>query len=160
MRDFHDYVRDVLHYEQDTGVFRWRISSGTRRRGAIAGHIDDQGRPKLQVNGDRYLQSRLAWYWMVGAWPRHEIDHIDGDHANNRWENLREATRSENECNKPARASNTSGAKGVRRVGGRWRAEIQKDGERVHLGYFDTREGARQAYIDAAESLHGVFACA
>ena len=158
MREFHDMVRDALRYEQETGLFRWRISHGNRRRGQIAGHIDDQGRPKIQVNGERFLQSRLAWYWMKGAWPNAEIDHINENQADNRWCNLREATRSENECNKSLKSNNTSGIKGVRKVGGRWRAEIMKDGKAKHIGYFDTSEAARQAYLDSADKLHGEFA--
>ena len=158
MRDYHDAVRDALHYDQNTGDFTWRISHPNAKAGTKAGHIDDQGRPRVWVMGTRYIASRLAWYWMTGAWPTAEIDHINGDKSDNRWCNLREATRSQNECNKGLKANNTSGVKGVRKVGGRWRAEIWRDGVRHHLGYHDTKEAARQAYMDAATELHGEFA--
>ena len=159
MRNSFEQIRNVLYYDQKTGIFQWRISHGNRQRGMVAGHIDDQGRPKVQVNGCRYIQSRLAWFWMTGALPKNEIDHINNDHADNRWSNLREATRSENECNKTIKANNTSGAKGVRKVNNRWRAEIMIGGKAIHVGYFATRELAQSAYAVKAKELHGDFAC-
>ena len=158
MRDLHTGVRDVLNYSPKTGIFTWRVSNGCRKTGDIAGHIDDQGRPRVQVFGKRYMASRLAWFWMTGAWPKNEIDHINRDWSDNRWANLREATRSQNTMNMSVASRSKTGIKGVWFVDGRYRAEIMRDGKRHYLGRFKTKEAARQAYIDAAEKLHGEFA--
>lgn len=87
-------------------------------------------------------------------------DHIDGDGLNNRRDNLRAATKSENMHNSGRKAANTSGYKGVgwcRRLG-RWRARIRTSSGRKYLGSYDTREAAYAAYCDAAERIHGEFA--
>jgi hypothetical protein len=89
-----------------------------------------------------------------------ETDHIDGDGLNNRRSNLRFATTSENQRNRVASANNTSGGrKGVNfhRYSGRWRASIQLNGKRRHLGYFDTPDQAHAAYCESAVRLHGDF---
>ena len=159
MTDSHTKIQNLVTYVPETGRFHWRISHGNRRLGDAAGHADDRGRPKIQVDGNRYLQSRLAWFWMTGAWPKNEIDHINGNHADNRWSNLRQATRSQNECNKSLKANNTSGRKGVRKVNNRWRAEIMVNQESQHIGYFDTARQASVAYKIRAKRLHGEYYC-
>lgn len=91
--------------------------------------------------------------------PDVEVDHIFGNKLDNRKQNLRAATRSENQRNRPAPRHNTSGHKGVsrHRQTGRWRAEIQVDKKRRHLGLFDTPEEAAAAYAEAARAAgeHG-----
>lgn len=90
------------------------------------------------------------------------IDHIDGNSLNNRIENLRAATQSQNLCNRGKPKSNTSGYKGVYfdKTKNKWRAEIQKHGEVHRLGYFNAAEEAGAAYNTAAKELHGEFSCA
>ena len=88
-----------------------------------------------------------------------EVDHIDGDPANNRRSNLRLCTRAENGRNVRRRVDNSSGLKGVcwhKRVR-RWRAQIRINGKHGHLGYFETFEQAKAAYDAAAEILFGDF---
>jgi hypothetical protein len=65
------------------------------------------------LTGVLYREHRLAWLYMTGEWPTHEIDHINGDRVDNRFCNLREATASENRWNSRKRVNNTSGYKGV-----------------------------------------------
>jgi AP2 domain len=89
-----------------------------------------------------------------------EIDHTNLDKTDNRFENLRDATRSKDGANLRALRTNTSGAKGVcwdKRCG-KWKASIQHDGKCYHLGYRDTREEAAALYAAAAEKYHGEFA--
>lgn len=90
-------------------------------------------------------------------------DHIDGDGLNNRRSNLRPATYAQNQYNKRAAATSSSGYKGVRhaswaRSKNRWRAQIMKDGARIDLGYHATAEDAARAYDDAAFRLFGTYA--
>ena len=97
---------------------------------------------------------------MTGAWPAAEIDHVNSDGFDNRWSNLREATRAQNTRNTRAHHNNRSGMKGVyfeKRIG-RWYARIMVDRKQHNLGSYDTAELAHRAYCEAAERLHGAFA--
>jgi hypothetical protein len=94
---------------------------------------------------------------MTGKFPEQEIDHIDGDGTNNRWENLREATRAQNNAN--CRGYNKCGIKGVYQRGPSWIAQISPNGGRsIHLGCFRTPEEAHAAYLAAAHKYFGEFA--
>jgi len=97
---------------------------------------------------------------MTGAWPKHQIDHHNLDKADNRWRNLREATRSQNQANRRAHSNSRSGIKGVYLEGrsGRWRAQVQHKGRTHNLGRFDTAEEARAAYATAAAATFGEYA--
>ncbi|MCI0598731.1 MAG: HNH endonuclease [Beijerinckiaceae bacterium] len=94
----------------------------------------------------------------MGAWPIAQIDHINGDRADNRFLNLREATRTENAWNAKLRSDSHSGFKGVRRHKRRWCAYIKVSGKQKHLGSFATPEEAHDAYCRAAREHHGQFA--
>ena len=87
------------------------------------------------------------------------VDHIDRDKLNNHKSNLRYATNSENNMNKSRQSNNTSGAIGVsfRKDRNKWRATIQKDGKLIHLGYFETKEGAIEARSKAEETYFKEF---
>lgn len=89
-----------------------------------------------------------------------DIDHRDGNSLNNRRANLRLATHAQNQHNRKAYATNTSGYKGVSyyRPTGKWVARIELKGKCKGLGYFFTPEAAHAAYIAAAKELHGEFA--
>jgi hypothetical protein len=150
-----------LSYDPATGHFMWRQRRGGRAvAGAEAGSINNRGYRWICIDGCLYLAHRLAWLYVYGVWPSAEIDHIDGDPANNRLANLREATRAENGRNLRRRADNTSGAKGVcfEKSVGRWRASINVNGSQRHLGYFNTVKDATAAYDAAALRHHGEFA--
>jgi len=89
-----------------------------------------------------------------------QVDHVNGEKADNRRCNLRIATNSHNLCNRGANANNTSGFKGVtwKEHAGKWMAFINLHGKQKHLGYFDTAEDGARAYNEAAKKYHGVFA--
>lgn len=89
-----------------------------------------------------------------------QVDRVDGDGLNNRKENLRLVSSSENGRNRPAPRNNTSGFKGVsfNKKRALWRADICVDQKQKTLGYFHTPEEAHMAYCRAAERLHGEFA--
>jgi hypothetical protein len=81
------------------------------------------------------------------------------DRADNRWANLRMATRAQNKANTRPCAANTSGVKGVHwhKSAHKWRARIKVNGKRRHLGFFCTPESAAAAYAAAAEKYFGEF---
>jgi len=90
-----------------------------------------------------------------------QVDHIDRDPLNNRRENLRLATASENLRNQSKHKDNTSGFKGVsfHKPMQKWQAQIAVNHKQIYLGCFDTAAAAAAAYDTAAQSLHGTFAC-
>lgn len=167
------YLLECLDYDPLTGVFTWKARpSGhfatmnacktwnTLRAGKKAGWDDSNGYWQVMINYKRYQAHRVAWLWMTGLWPKDEIDHIDGDPLNNCFSNLREATRSQNEANKPLRKTNTSGVRGVswciRRK--KWNSNIRINSVKKNLGYFSDINDARQAYEQAYQSYAGEFA--
>jgi HNH endonuclease/AP2 domain len=152
-------LRALLHYDRETGEFRWRKRMNARvRAGHIAGTLTRDGYRVIAINGRPYRAHRLAWLYVTGKWCSLVIDHRDGDPSNNRWNNLRRATRSQNSANRRVPRNNASGLKGVSRYQGRWRATIHKEGRRHYLGIFSTREAAHAAYEAAARKLFGEFA--
>ena len=163
------YVRSRLEYDPGTGVFIWRfrcvrrqfdVSWNTRFAEKIAGSLDKDGYVTINFGGKHYRAHQLAWLYVTGAWPPHELDHRDRDKSNNRFLNLRPATKSQNAVNTIAPRSNRSGWKGViwQAHARKWRARIKVDGHTIHLGYFDQIEEAALAYREAANRHFGAFA--
>lgn len=152
-------LREVLSYDQESGAFvRIRALPGAQL--GAAGGLDKRGYLAIRVDGQRYLAHRLAWLYVFGAWPEGDVDHANGDRADNRIENLRLANRSQNKANSKKYDNNSSGFKGVcwRKETGRWRARIGVNGEVLNLGSFDNAEDAYRAYSVAAEQHFGEFA--
>lgn len=154
-------LREVLHYDPDTGIFTWLIRTANRNRvGGIAGTVDPLGYRRIIVDNEAGYGHRLAWLYMTGEWPVVLIDHRDLNNDNNRWDNLREATHGQNKGNVRRYSSNTSGYKGVTLVkkSGRWHAQIAPKGKNINLGYYDCPVAAHLAYIVAADTHFGEFA--
>jgi hypothetical protein len=99
-----------------------------------------------------YKEHRLIWLWVTGVWPENQTDHVDGDRSNNRFENLRDVTGSENQHKITYNKNNTSGFRGVcyHKDNKRYVARIRVNCKIHHLGYFDTPEDASVAYQAAA----------
>jgi hypothetical protein len=111
------------------------------------------------VGHTQYRAHRLVWLYVHGEPVPNVIDHVDHNKLNNRISNLRAATKSQNGANMRMRNANTSGVKGVGRVGkGQFRARVMLHGKEIHLGRFDTLEEAAKARFEAASRLHGPFA--
>ncbi len=152
-------LRHLLSYEQDTGHFRWKNGRGPRAKtGTIAGR-NRFGYNQIHVCGRRYPAHRLAWLYMTGEWPQNDIDHINRNRSDNRWCNLREATRSQNNMNRGPTKANKSGFKGVSwsKCNSKWIARIKVGKKYKHLGCFTSKEDAANAYNRASEIVHGDF---
>lgn len=155
-----DLLRSLLQYDSITGHFVWLKQVSNRIKiGDIAGNLDKDGYLLIQVCGTKYRAGRLAFLYMNGRWPTHEVDHVDGNRANDAWTNLREVTRSDNVVNSD-RATGASGLRGVKfdPKTSTWRARIEYKGHREYVGVYATKEEAYQAYLTVANQVHGEFA--
>ena len=158
-------LKKFLNYDPETGVFI-RIAVPRPQVecyiGKPAGYLTDNGYWVIAVEHkrNRHRAHRLAWLYMTGEWPKGDIDHINGDRLDNRWANLREATRSQNLGNSRMPSTNKSGFKGVSfdKRRGKLLAQITLDGVHYHLGRYDEIEDAMQAYRSALGGHFGRFA--
>lgn len=154
-----DRLRSLLSYDKASGELLWLAG---QRRGQIAGRLDESnGYCKITVDRRPYAAHRLAWFYVTGEWPADQIDHRNTIRSDNRWENLRAATASQNKANCSRYSNNQSGIKGVSpsgRLNKPWTASIKKDGVCRRIGRYRTKEEAAAAYQIAANHLHGEFA--
>ena len=130
-----------------------------RRDGRKAVSLTQKGYQRTSVAGREYRVHRLVWLWVHGKHPPEgmTIDHINGNKVDNRISNLRVATTSQNKQNaRKARLDSKSGLIGATWYSrcNKWRAAIQVDGKKKHLGYFDEVEKAHAVYIEAKRTLH------
>jgi len=153
--------QEELHalFEYKDGKLFWKVSRG---RGIKPGDevkgIPVKGYKVVRVKYKIYLQHRLIWV-MHGNDPVDILDHIDGDRLNNRIENLRAATKSENQWNKKQGRNNTSGVKGIYwdKKRSRWHGTVRYKGKNHHAGYFQDKEECAKAVKELREKLHGDF---
>lgn len=150
-----EQIQDLLEFNPDTGGLTWRASRGRVRAGTAAGTLDARGYVMVQALGRKFQAHRLAWLLSTGAWPTGEIDHRDGNRANNRLDNLRDVSHLVNLQNqRKAHANSASGFLGVSASRGRWLVQIRAAGKRLHIGRFDSPEEANAAYLDAKREIH------
>lgn len=150
-------IKELLHYDPDTGVFTWKRSRSSRAKvGEEAGSVrKETGYRTINVSGKPFLAHRLAFFYMTGVMPTAKIDHINGDRSDNRWENLRDVSQAENSRNQRPHRSNKSGVTGVRyiKTSGKWLAEIRFDYVLNHIGLFDDKFEAICARKSAENAL-------
>ena len=110
----HEELLSILEYDKETGIFVWKVSNSNRaKKGKLAGGKRKDGYFRIQVNKNRYLSHRLAWFYCYKQWPTLFLDHIDGNPSNNSILNLREATHQQNLCNCSLAKNSTTKIKGV-----------------------------------------------
>lgn len=134
-------LRKILHYNPNTGDFTWLVHRGSNvTKGYIAGTTMPNGYKKLQIDKVPYLLHRLAFLYMEGYIPEHCVDHIDNNPANNKWDNLREATKSCNAINSKVSKSNTSGVVGVTFdvARNKWKVMLKINKKRSYQARFNT----------------------
>jgi hypothetical protein len=155
-------LEDVLRYEPGTGKFFWLVARPRKTKaGDPAGHLNKASYIEIRYNHITYQAHRIAWYLHTGKDPCPlDIDHINGDRADNRISNLRLATPAQNAKNQPKKQGTTSTYKGVSwyKRHRKWQAQIRVDGQSIYLGYYNNELDAHLAYCAAAARLHGEFA--
>lgn len=155
-----EYLKKILHYNPDTGVFTRLVSvSVNTRKGDVAGTKGLHRYASIKIKNRSYAAHRLVWLYMHGRLPEHDIDHINHVKTDNRLCNLREATRAENGRNRAMSSQNTSGFKGVfmEKKTGMWTAACKMNGVLHCLGRFKRAEDASLAYQKFAKQHHGEF---
>jgi hypothetical protein len=155
-----EYLASLFSYDPESGLITRLVTRGYQAlAGGVVGCPHNQGYFILLVDRKHLYAHRLAYFLHTGEIPP-ELDHNDGDKQNNKFSNLRPATRSQNNHNVPLLKNNTSGFKGVtyERARGKFRAKLQVSSRRIHLGYFDTAEDAARVYDKAAVEAAGEFA--
>lgn len=167
---------EYFNYDPETGVLLFkerqrsefsapRYADHLKRIGSVAGTIESHGYRHVLIDGKTHKAHRIIWLMVYGEWveyPGFEIDHINGDRADNRLCNLRKVTKSANQRNASQRVNNTSGVHGVNWKpkynstpgDGRWVARIWDGPRHVYLGSFNTLHEAAIAR-QAAERVLG-----
>ena len=161
-------LRLLLRYDPSTGLLFWRErpvelfpnAVGARCwNGAFAGKAAFKAVKRGYATGTVFCRSlfahRVIWALVYGAWPSDDIDHISGVKDDNRIENLRVVSRTENMRNKKLYSNNLSGRVGVvfHRRCKRWHARIRINNQKIHLGGYGTFEEACAARSAAEKSL-------
>lgn len=125
-------LKELVTYNPQTGLFI------RNKNGKVIGNVHHTGYIRFMLDKKEYLAHRLAWLYMYGVIPKNQIDHKNNDRSDNRIDNLREVTHSENQQNRLINENNTSGVTGVyfSKRSNRWYAQISIDGKNIHLGQF------------------------
>jgi len=143
-------LKELLDYDQDTGIFRWRVNRGGKA-GDIAGSIRTNRYRRIMVDGKLYQSSRLVWLFMEGYFPEHECDHENRIKDDDRWDNIRHVSSQCNNRNRGRSKNNTSGVTGIswHKTCEKWHAQIEINYKHKHLGYFKEFKDAITARWDA-----------
>lgn len=150
-------IGEFLDYCPETGLFHWKVDRGSRvAAGDVAGSVTDEGYISVGLRGRNYMAHRVAWFITTGNQPPHLIDHKNTLRNDNRWVNLREATKAQNGQNCLPRGRFPKGV--TLHKSGRYQAQIKAEGKNRYLGLFATPEAANAAYSAAAARFHGEFA--
>lgn len=157
-------LKELLHYDPETGIFTWIKASRPGFVNKPAGFIStSHGIPKylkISIDGKRYLAHRLAFFYMTGRFPDEFLDHIDGDGFNNKFPNLRECNKVQNRANVARSSANKSGYKNVSwsKAANKWWVVFKNHGKSLSFGYFDNIDEAADVARQARIQLHGEFA--
>jgi hypothetical protein len=160
----HEIACALFDYDPETGLLTWKFSSAQIKQGSEVG--TNSSTPKsctkyraVRLFGLNYKIHRIIWLMQTGEYPKGDIDHIDGNGLNNKWENLRDVTHSQNLMNAAVRSDSTTGYKGVSydKARERWYAYINIDGKRKMLGRHRTLQEAVTARSNAEKELFGEY---
>lgn len=163
-----DEARAIFNYDDATGVLTWKCNRRTTkgyinaRAGSQAGGKDKKGYLAMSFQPPRspkpiyYFAHRIIWLIVTGAWPTSEVDHVNGDKSDNRWQNLRHADDEINSQNRRhANRNNSTGFLGVTiDKSGLYVSRIGHRRKLLVIGKYPTPQEAHKAYVEAKRRLH------
>jgi hypothetical protein len=153
-------LKEALEYNPETGKFFWKIRTSKRIHiGDEAGCLAGNGHILIRMYGKLYQASRLAWLYVYGENPLEEIDHKDVNSSNNKIDNLRLATRMQNQWNTRVTSRSKTGIKGVcwNKSSNKWHVQINHNNQRVYSAYFDDLNETKEAMLREREKWHSAF---
>lgn len=158
-------LHELFEYRADGNLVRKKSGMGpANKKGQVVGF-----KPKKVTRNNRYVTTKIQGeHWCVhkliylyhyGVLPDN-VDHINGDSLDNRIENLRPASTSENRMNCGKYSNNTSGTKNVswHKAANKWLVSLQVDNKTIRVGYFDDIELAELVAVEARTKYHGNYA--
>jgi len=150
-------LKNLIEYDEETGLWRWRNPTGNNLEGWFAGAPTTNGYRQIRINGKAEYCHTLAWYWVYGDWVLN-LDHDNRVKSDNRLINLRMSSKSTNAINAKLRIDNNSGQVGVSYHAARnkWHAYINQNGVR-RSKFFKTYEEAVAWRKKIQEELFGQF---
>ena len=153
-----DFLREIFDYKDGNLVWKINRTNGIKA-GDIAGSKQKSGYIRVSIKDRPHSVHRLIFLWHHGYLPK-SVDHKDRNRSNNKIENLRAATATQNQGNRSLNKTNTSGFRGVgwHKKYNKWCARISINGKLKNIGQFDSIEDARAAYQREAISHFGEFA--
>ncbi len=148
-------ARPEHHFANKRAWNSWNTKYAGKESGCISRH----GRHVIGFNGKLIFRSVVVWAMHHGGWPTHDVDHKNRDSLDDRIDNLRPATRSQNNANSRIYSNNTSGFKGVKwsKKYEKWEAGIKVNRKSIYLGMFDNLREACEARAKASKELHGEY---
>jgi hypothetical protein len=154
-----DLLSALFEYQPDGRLLRTVTTNPRAKAHTYSGCVNKAGYLRTRVLGKLYYNHHLVWFLHHGTWPS-ALDHINGDKADNRLENLRICSPQQNMHNARKRSDSGTGVKGVnwRAAKNKFRARIVVDRKEISLGHYDTLEEAQQAVTQARTKYHGEFA--
>jgi hypothetical protein len=151
-------AKDTFEYKN--GVLYWKNrAANLKHYDNQVGHLEKTGYYRTCFKNKRILNHRIIFLMFYGYMPP-LIDHIDGNKLNNKIENLREATKSQNSINKKTRCDSLTGIKGVilYKRNNKYAVKVSVNKKPKHFGYFDDIEMAELVAIEVRDKYHGKFA--
>ena len=150
------------HFAYCDGKLFWKKNTGSKPiAGKEAGCHKTKDYSMVCINKKQHAIHRVIFAMHNGYMPK-QVDHINGDRRDNRIENLRATTNTQNSYNRLLSSTNTSGVKGVSwdKTKGKWHAQLNYNGKNRHMGYWkaDEKHLAKEFIELAREMTHGVFA--
>ena len=148
MPDISD-IKSFLYYDLDTGIFTWIKHHFKNLVGKRAGRTNSNGYRQISINDKMYYEHILAVFYVTGKWPENDVDHKDRVRSNNKWLNLRPATKTQNNHNIIVRKNNKLGIKGVSKIAknGKYKSTNKNKWKSYFIGNtFDNPEEAGKIY--------------
>lgn len=152
-------LKEVLEYNPDSGVFTWKgvhKIPGKRKQGRIAGTVNSDGYTVIYVDNRQYRAARLAWMYMTGRFPNPTVDHKNRNRTDDRFGNLREATKQQQRINQK-KYRNNGLPKSIYWVRNKYQVDIVRRGKKHYFGRFDDLQDAINARNKGLHLLEGAI---